>query len=50
MKIKGMVCGESKNVEWKEMLPKNSEKYVKTVIAFANTQGCLSVRCHIRSL
>ena len=39
MKIKGMVCGESKNVEWKEMLPKNSEKYVKTVIAFANTQG-----------
>ena len=30
---------ESKNVEYKEMLPKNSEKYTKTVIAFANTQG-----------
>lgn len=30
---------ESKNAEFKEMLPKNSEKYTKTVIAYANTQG-----------
>ena len=30
---------ESKNIEFKEMLPKNSEKYTKTVVAYANTQG-----------
>jgi len=31
--------GESQTVEFKESLPKDSEKYVKAVIAFANTQG-----------
>ena len=31
--------GELKNIEFKETLPANSEKYVKTIIAFANTQG-----------
>ena len=31
--------GESKNIEFKEMLPKNSEQYIKTIVAFANTQG-----------
>ncbi len=30
---------ESKNIEFKEMLPKNSEKYTKTIVAYANTQG-----------
>lgn len=30
---------ESKNVEYKAALPDKSEKYMKTVIAFANTQG-----------
>ena len=31
--------GESKNTEFKEMLPKNSEKYTRTIVAYANTQG-----------
>ena len=39
MTIEEIVRGESKNVEFKVMLPKDSEKYIKTVIAFANTQG-----------
>ena len=39
MTIEEVIRGESKNVEFKEMLPQNSEKYVKTIIAFANTQG-----------
>ncbi len=30
---------ESKNVEFYEILPEDAEKYVKTVIAFANNQG-----------
>lgn len=38
MTIENIVRGESKNVEFKVMLPKNSEKYIKTIIAFANTQ------------
>ena len=39
MTIDEMIRGESKNVEFKELLPKQSEKYVKTVIAYANSQG-----------
>lgn len=39
MTIEEIVRSESKNVEFKAMLPKDSEKYIKTVIAFANTQG-----------
>ena len=39
MTIEDIVRGESKNVEFKATLPKNSEKYVKTIIAFANSQG-----------
>ena len=34
-----LFSGESKNVEYKAALPDKSEKYMKTVIAFANTQG-----------
>ena len=34
-----MYSGESKNIEYKVMLPEKSEKYMKTIIAFANTQG-----------
>lgn len=34
-----IIRGESKNMEFKEALPKNSEKYTKTVVAYANTQG-----------
>ena len=39
MVIDDIINGESDNVEFKEILPKNSEKYVKTVVAFANGQG-----------
>ena len=39
MTVEEIIRGESKNAEFKEMLPKNSEKYTKTVVAYANTQG-----------
>ena len=39
MTIEDIIRGESKNVEFKEMTPRNSEKYTKTVVAFANSQG-----------
>ena len=39
MTIEEIIRGESKTVEFKEMLPKNSEKYTKTVVAYANSQG-----------
>ena len=39
MTVEEIIYGESKNAEFKEMLPKNSEKYTKTVVAYANTQG-----------
>lgn len=34
-----MDSGESKNLEYKVSVPRNSEKYMKTVIAYANGQG-----------
>ena len=39
MTVEEMVLGESKNVEFKESLPSNAEHYLKTLVAFANTQG-----------
>lgn len=39
MTIEEIMQGESKNVEFKVKLPKDSAKYLKTIIAFANTQG-----------
>lgn len=39
MTIEEIIHGEAKNVEFKELLPKNSEKYTRTVVAYANTQG-----------
>ncbi len=39
MTIEEIVHGESRNVEFKVMLPKDSEKYTKSIVAFANTQG-----------
>ncbi|MCR5609685.1 MAG: putative DNA binding domain-containing protein [Lachnospiraceae bacterium] len=39
MNIEDLINGESKNVEYKEILPEISEKYIKTIVAFANTQG-----------
>ena len=34
-----MFSRESKNIEYKVSLPDKSEKYMKTIVAFANTQG-----------
>ena len=34
-----MFSGESKNLEYKVSVPGNSEKYMKTVVAYANGQG-----------
>lgn len=34
-----LLHGKSKTIEYKVELPKDSEKYVKTIVAFANTQG-----------
>ena len=39
MNIEDIMLGESKNVEFKVTLPDKSEKYMKSVIAFANSQG-----------
>lgn len=39
MTIAEIVAGESKNVEFKESLPKKSIKYMKSVVAFANGTG-----------
>lgn len=33
------VNGELKDIEFKQMLPKDSSQYTKTIIAYANTQG-----------
>lgn len=37
--MKNLLLGESKNIEYKSVLPEKSDRYIKTVIAFANTQG-----------
>lgn len=34
-----LFSGESKNIEYKAAVPDKNEKYMKTVVAFANTQG-----------
>ena len=34
-----LFSGESKNIEYKVSLPDKNEKYMKTIVAFANTQG-----------
>ncbi len=39
MMTEEIVHGESKNVEFKITLPKDSERYIKSIVAFANTQG-----------
>ena len=39
MHMEDFLHGESLNVEFKVTLPKDSEKYTKTIVAFANTQG-----------
>ena len=44
MTVEEITGGESKNIEFKEMLPANSEKYIKTIIAFANILVLLTKR------
>ena len=39
MAMDTMLSGESKSIEYKVTLPDKSEKYMKTIVAFANTQG-----------
>lgn len=39
MTLDEILHGESKNIEYKVELPKRSEKYLKSVIAFANTNA-----------
>ena len=34
-----LFSGESQNIEYKSTLPDKSEKYMETIVAFANTQG-----------
>ena len=34
-----LFSGESNYIEYKVTLPDKSEKYMKTIVAFANTQG-----------
>lgn len=37
MIIEDILRGESKNIEYKVVLPEKSDKYLKSVVAFANT-------------
>ena len=39
MTLKEILAGESKNLELKVQRPKNSSKYMKSVVAFANGEG-----------
>ena len=39
MKEDMLFSGESKNIEYKVTVPDKSEKYMKTVVAFANGKG-----------
>ena len=34
-----LFSGETKNIEYKVAVPEKSEKYMKTVVAFANGEG-----------
>ena len=41
MTIEEMLAGESKNVEFKVERPKDSIKYIKSVVAIANGSGVI---------
>lgn len=43
MTIEEIFSGESENIEYKEQIPPKSEKYMKTVVAFANGNGGLLI-------
>lgn len=37
MSLEEIIAGESKTIEFKEELPADSKKYMKTVVAFSDT-------------
>ncbi|WP_443674823.1 AlbA family DNA-binding domain-containing protein, partial [Megasphaera sp.] len=39
IKKDSLLQGESKNIEYKERVPEDSQKYMKSVVAFANGDG-----------
>ena len=39
MTVEEILRGESKNIEFKEKLPEDSKKYMKTIVAFSNGAG-----------
>ena len=39
MTVEEIKNGESKNIEFKIQLPDESKKYMKTIVAYANTSG-----------
>ena len=39
MTLEEIKSGESKNTEFKVRLPEDSKKYMKTIVAYANTSG-----------
>ncbi len=39
MTVEEILNGESKEVEYKEMVPANSKTYTKTAVAYANCAG-----------
>lgn len=39
MTVKDIISGESEFIEFKQEVPKKSEVYMKTVVAFANGSG-----------
>lgn len=43
MTVEEILNGESKEVEYKEMVPANSKKYTKTAVAYANCAGGLLI-------
>ena len=43
MTAEEILNGESKEVEYKELVPENSRKYTKTAVAYANCAGGLLI-------
>ena len=43
MTVEEILNGESREVEYKEMVPPNSKKYTKTAVAYANCAGGLLI-------
>jgi len=41
MTVEEILQGESKDLEFKEKLPEDSKKYMKTIVAFSNLEHCL---------